>query len=143
VKLEVGPVERASAAAWIEWADETLRELRRQSPGLSLSADVVDELRHYLEQWKPEACSKHRNFQWRGEIDPDQLEYLVHAFVRLDALLTDAVQRGERSAAPDQGRDFYLVVVRALLHALEMDGPCRAAFADQLRSSWPIAVEAS
>ena len=144
VRLEVGPVEPASAAAWIQWADETIRELRRQSPtGVSLSAEAVDELRHYLEQWKPETRSVDGDFRWRGEIDPDQLEYLVHAFFRLDALRTDAVEQGERSAAPDQGRDFYRVLVRALLHALEMDSPCRAAFADQLRSSWPIADEAT
>jgi hypothetical protein len=86
---------------------------------------------------------KRRQLSLASEIDPDELEYLVHAFFCLDALLSDGVQQGERSTAPDQARDFYLVLVRSLLHALEMDSPCRAAFVEQLRSSWPIAVAAT
>ena len=143
MRLDVGPVEPASAAAWIQWADETLAALRQRSGtgAASLPAEVLDELRRYVEQWKPKARSMHRNFRWHGEIEPDELEHLVHAFFTLDAQLSHELQ-GERSAAPDRGRDFYLVLVRALLHALEMDSPSRAAFADQLRSSWPIAVAA-
>ena len=73
----------------------------------------------------------------------DELEHLVHAFFTLDAQLSHEVH-GKRSPPPtDRGRNFYLVLVRALLHALEMDSPCRAAFADQLRSSWPIALAAT
>jgi hypothetical protein len=143
VRLEVGPVEPASAAAWIQWADETLSKRRlRSGTGVSLPAAVLDELRHYVEQWKPQSRSMHRTFRWHGEIDPDELEHLVHAVFTLDVQLSHQVH-GERSAAPDEGRDFYLVLVRALLHALEMDSPSRAAFADQLRSSWPIAVAAT
>ena len=143
MRLDVGPVEPASAAAWFEWADETLAELRlRPGTGASLAAEVLDELRHYVEQWNPEARAMHSNFRWHGEIDPDELEHLVHAFFTLDAQLSHD-GHGERSATSGRGRDFYLVLVRALLHALEMDGPSRAAFADQLRSSWPIAVAAT
>lgn len=143
MRLEVGPVETASVAAWIQWADETFGKLCPQSAtGVSLPAEVVEDLRRYVEQWKPETCSRRGSFRWHGEIDPEQLEYLVQAFFNLDAHLSREVRRGERSAAPGKGRDFYLVLVRALLHALEMDSPGRAAFVDQLRSSWPTAVQA-
>lgn len=140
MKVEVGPVEPASAAAWIRWADETL--IGPQSPtGVSLSPELVDDLRQYLEEWKSKARSKDDTFRWHDDIDPDQLEYLVHIFYSLDAQLSHDAQQGD--AAPDQGRAFYIVLVRALLHALEMDSPGRAAFVDQLRSSWPIAAEGS
>ena len=138
----MGPVEPASAAAWLQWADETLAELRQRSgTGASLPPEVLDELHYYVEQWRPKTRSMKSNFRWHGDIDPDELEHLVHAFFTLDAQLSHEFD-GERSAAPDRGRDFYLVLVRALLHALETDSPGRAAFADQLRSSWPIAVAA-
>ena len=143
MKLEVGPVEPASAAAWIQWADEILGGVRRRSDtGTPLSAEVADDVRHYLEQWKPETRSTHDTYRWRGEIDCDQLEYLVHAFFTLDERMSSEAENGERSGVPDEARDFYLVLVRALLHALEMDSPCRAAFVDQLRSSWPSAEAA-
>ena len=144
MKVEVGPVDPGSAAAWIQWADEALGRLRPQSStGMSLSPEVVDDLRHYLDHWKSKTRSRQDSFRWHGELDPDELEYLVHIFCRLDAQLSDEAQQGRPSAAPDEGRGFYVVLVRALLHALEMDSPSRAAFVDQLRSSWPIAAEAS
>lgn len=142
MRLEVGPVEPESAAAWIDWADETSRKLRVWSAtGVTLPADVVDDLRLHLARWKRGARSKNDRYRWHGEIDVDQLEYLVHAFVRLDAELSGGFPRSERSPVPVEARDFYLVLVRAILHALELDSPCRAAFADQLRSSWQVAVE--
>ncbi len=144
MRLEVGPVERATAAAWIQWAEMTLGRLRRSSAtGVCVSAEAVDDLCHYLEQWKPEARSTKHSFRWHGEIHPDRLEYLVHAFFNLDVQLSHDVQQGEWSPAPGPAQAFYLVLVRALLHALEIDSPGRAAFVDQLRSSWPVAVEAT
>ena len=143
MRLEVGPVEPASAVAWLEWAEPILGEGRRGSvTGTPVSTAVVDDLRHSLEQWRPEIPSTQDTFRWRGEYDCEQLEYLVHAFFKLDLQLSSGVHDGERSAVPDKARDFYLVLVRALLHALEMEGAGRAAFVDQLRSSWPIAVAA-
>ena len=140
----MGPFEPASAAAWIQWAEETFGELHPESaPGGSLSAEFVDDLRRYVDQWNPESCVGRDGLRWPAEIDPDQVEYLVHSFFSLDAQLSEEVRRGERTAASDPGRDFYLILVQALLHALETDSPCRAAFVDQLRSSWPIAAEAS
>lgn len=139
----MGPVEPASAAAWTQWADETLAKLSvRSGTEASLPSDVLDELRHYVGQWKRGTRSMHGDFRWHGEIDPDELEHLVHAFSTLDAQLSNEVH-GNRPVLPDRGRDFYVVLVHALLHALEMDSPSRAAFADQLRSSWPIAVAAT
>jgi hypothetical protein len=138
MKLYVGPAEPESAAAWIQWADETLADLPdRKTTRLAVSTEAIEDLRGYLEQWRPEVGSTTDPFRWHGELDPEQLEYLVHAVFNLDAHLSC-----ERSSAPHQGRDFYLVLVRALLHALETDSPRRAAFVEELRSSWPIAAEA-
>lgn len=127
--LDVGPVAPASARAWIDWAHGISGEL--------------DEVQPYLEQWTPCACTSDTTFRWCADVDPDELEYLVQAFVSLDTGLWAEVQRGEGTDVPDEGRDFHLVLVRALLHALESEGPVRAQFADQLRWSWPSAAEAS
>jgi hypothetical protein len=143
VNLDVGPVAPASALAWIEWAQETLGELRAEPVRrASLSADMLDEVGHYLEAWTPRNGAVDESLRWRADIDPEELEYLVHAFYTLDAWLSADVQRGRRSGVPGEGRVFYLVLVRALLHALETESPGRAAFVDQLRSSWPSAAAA-
>jgi hypothetical protein len=87
---------------------------------------------------RPRARIGDEAFRWHTEIDTDELEYLLCALFRLDARLSAEAQRRRPC---DEGRLFYLVLVRALLHALETGSPGRAAFADQLRSAWPSAAD--
>lgn len=142
VELDVGPVAPASALAWMEWAEQTFAELRRgPASRIRFSAEALDGIECYFRQWMPLAHILDEAFRWHTEIDPDELEYLVCALFSLDALLSGDAQRGQRRPAYDEGRLFFLVLVRALLHALETESPSRAAFADQLRGAWPSAAE--
>ena len=142
VELDVGPVAPASAVAWMEWAEQICAELRDGPPSrTTFSAEALDGIEGYFERWMPQAHVLDQAFRWRAKIDPDELEYLLCTLFRLDARL-DARQ-GQRRPAYDEGRVFFLVLVRALLHSLETESPGRAAFADQLRAAWPSAAEAS
>lgn len=144
MRLDVGPVAPASAVAWMTWADRALTGLNvqpasRTSPS---STGVLVDVGSYLRRWMPCTGSLPESLQRHAEVDPDEVEYLVHAFFNLDTQLSDEVRR-KISVVPSEGRTFYLVLVGALLHALETQSPSRAAFVTQLRSSWPIAVEAN
>jgi hypothetical protein len=136
----VGPVARSSAVAWIAWADDVCGDLRDDPssrwawPPLLFGADG------YLQQWKRSDLSAGRTFRWHGDVDADQLEYLIHGLLRLDGQLAVEVEDGAQPPAPEEAREFYLVLVRDLLYALEMEGTGRAAFVDQLRSGWPTAA---
>lgn len=143
MRVEVGPVARASAVAWIAWVDEMCGDLRNDSSQGSTCPPLLLGAGGYLHQWKRSNLSARGAFRWQAEVDPDHLEYLVHGLLRLDAQMALEVEGAGQPPAPDEGRDFYLVLVRDLLHALEMEGTGRAAFVDQLRCSWPIAAEAS
>ena len=142
MRVDVGPVARASAVAWIEWADGVCGDLRNDSSG-DTCPPLLFGAGGYLQQWKRSDLSAGGTFRWHAEVDPDQLEYLIHALLRLDAQLAAEVEHGRRPPAPDEGREFHLVLVRDLLHALEMEGTGRAAFVDQLRCCWASAAEAS
>ena len=139
VELDVGPVASVSAVAWMQWAEQTFAELRNGR--LQFSAGALDGIEGYFKQWMPQARLLDEAFRWQTEIDPDELEYLLHALVSVDARLSDDARRGQRRPTYDEGRLFFLVLVRALLHALETASPRRAAFADQLRAAWPSAAE--
>ena len=142
VELDVGPVAPASAVAWMEWAEQTFAELRNGPRSkIVCSAEALDGIEGYFKQWMPRARILDEAFRWHTEIDPDELEYLLCALVSLDARLSGDARRGQRRPAYDEGRLFFLVLVRALLHALETESPGRAAFADQLRAAWPSAAE--
>lgn len=140
VRVDVGPVAGASAIAWITWAGDVCRDLRDDPaacPPLLLGPGG------YLAQWKCPGHSAGGTFRWHADVDPDELEYLIHGLLRLDAQLAAEVEDGGQFPAPDDGREFYLVLVRDMLYALEMEGMGRAAFVDQLRCCWPSAAEAN
>ena len=142
MRLDVGPVAPAGAVAWMEWADEALEGLSaRPASGLSPSPSVFVDAASYLQRWMPCTGRLPKTLRWQADVDPDELEYLVHAFFKLDTQLSKQVGAGV-PAAPRESRTFYVVLVRALLHALEAQSPARAAFVAQLRSSWPVAAEA-
>lgn len=141
MRLDVGPVAPASAVAWMTWAQKALTRLNAQPPSRTSSTGVLADAGSYLRRWMPCTGSLPESLHWHPEVDPDEVEYLVHAFFNLDTQLSDEARRG-MSEPPREGRTFYRVLVGALLHALETQSPSRAAFVTQLRSSWPIAVEA-
>ena len=143
MRLDVGPVAPASAIAWMEWADEALGGLSsRPASGPFPSSSVFVDAASYLQRWMPCTGRLPTTLRWQADVDPDELEYLVHAFFNLDTQLSKEAGAGEPDA-PQEGRTFYLVLVRAILHALETQSPGRAAFVAQLRSSWPVAAEAN
>ncbi len=135
VRVCVGPVAPTSAKAWIGWARKAIEALRRQ-PGTAakLPAQVLDDVAAYVESWaganRPGAV-----FRWQVDVDPDELEYLTNALYNLDLRLAD-------EAAPAEARAFHVVLVQALLFALAEASPSRAAFVEQLRPSWPVALAA-
>ena len=144
MRIDVGPVAPASAVAWMEWADEALGGLdatpaSRIPPPIGFLGDAVSCLR----RWMPRTDRLSESFRWQAEVDPDELEFLVHAFFTLDAELSHKGLDENGRSAPATGRNFYLVLVRALLHALETESPSRAAYVDQLRWSWPAAADAN
>ncbi|MGI8631277.1 MAG: hypothetical protein ACR2NA_01850 [Solirubrobacterales bacterium] len=144
MRLDVGPVAPACAIAWLGWADEVYDDLGNRPTSTllaptGLSVDVVS----YLHRWTSHAGGVGKIYRWQAEVEPDELEYLVHAFCSLDAQMSAEGVAGEQPPVPEEGRAFYLVLVGALLHALETESRSRAAFVDQLRSCWPSAAEAN
>jgi hypothetical protein len=144
VRVDVGPVARGSAVAWIAWADEVCGELRNDPSTRFSCPSPLSGVGGYLQQWKKRSdLSAGGTFRWHAELDPDHLEFLIHGLLRLDAQLAVEVEDGRRTPPPNEAREFHLVLVRDLLNALEMEGTGRAAFVDQLRCCWPGAAEAS
>ena len=137
----MGPVPRTSALRWVEWAETVLEEVRAE-PGGSDGLAALAHFDSYLGHWRRMACDGTADFRWEAEVDPDALEFFTLALYNLDRRLAAEVARGEREAGPVEAHAFNLVLVRGLLHALAAESPGRAAFAEQLRWSWPSAAEA-
>ena len=134
--LCVGPVERTSAHAWIGWTKDALRRIRCQSPSASaLPTRVLDDVDSYLDVWDDATLAGGDVVECRMDVDPEELQYLTYAIYNLDLHLAD-------QAEPTEGHSFHVVLVRDLLLTLAQVSPSQAAFAAQLRPTWPVAVEA-
>ena len=136
MKVCVGPVAPTSAEAWISWARDMISEMSTRPRSTDkLPAQVLDDVARYVDSWAGRA--RHGEvFQWQDDVEVDELEYLTNALYNLD----DEARGSPERAAPAEGRAFHVVLVQALLFALAQAGPSRAAFVEQLRPAWPVAL---
>jgi hypothetical protein len=128
VKVEVGPVPSAAATAWLDYATSVVVERRRTMP-----VQVVASFVGYLEEWKA-AAGEGAIFHWEGKAEPEEVEYLLHAWFKL---ATERAESGRDAGGPDEGRPFYSAVVHALLQALRTENASTAELADHLAQFWP------
>lgn len=137
MRVDIGPVERASARAWTGWARDMLRALRREPTcTLALPDQVLQDIGSFVDCWALAASDSREAFRWHGDVHPDHLEYLANSLYNLDAQLEEQARLRPARAEPSLGVAFHVVLVEALLFALCEAGPSQAAFADQLRPAW-------
>jgi hypothetical protein len=137
VLIQIGPLASTSVQAWTTYARRVLAQaLQRSSRGPVLDKAVVDQFQHLLDSWEAAATAAD-TFVWSTDLDPDQVEYLMHAFSNLVARLADEARARGYPEAPPESEEFYLALVTGLLDALQDAGGAHAEFAEQLRSSWP------
>jgi hypothetical protein len=128
VHVEVGPLPSASALAWLAYAKSVLAERQR-----SLPVQIVASFVGYLEEWR-EAAEKGDVFHWEGKAEPEEVEYLLHAWHKF---ATQRQEEGNAVGGPEEGRQFYNAVVVSLLQALRAENASTAELADQLAEFWP------
>ena len=132
MRLDVGPLPSESVIAWVDYAAGVLGS----GATADLPADVVEGFRWYLLEWRRTAEGG-AEFHWEADVSPEVAEYLMLPFFRMAEHLSVVAQRRRRPAAPPESTAFYLLLVQAVLDALEQEGPAQAEFADHLRSFWP------
>lgn len=128
----------ASVLAWTKYARWVVEDLRDAAEDFHLlvPADTLDSFERYLDEWEAVARASDP-FRWSAEVDPDTVEYLVHAwFILATRLAARAEQRGV-ALMPAEGEAFYQAVVGALLDALAGEGRAQSQFSAHLRDFWP------
>jgi hypothetical protein len=101
-----------------------------------VSEDIQSAFATYLDEWSAVAA-RDEVFKWSVEVDPELVEYLVHGFYRLAAVLADEAERRGGRISPPEGDVFYGALVNGLLDALGEGSPANAEFASHLRAFWP------
>jgi hypothetical protein len=140
VRVHVGPIASDGVSEWIAYARGVLEERRGASTPDSLPPEVLDGFIGFLDEWDA-IVAKSPTFLWETDVDPEQIEFLALALYRLATDLAEAAQRRGYALMPAEGLLFYRVVVNGFLDAMTAESRSLAAYAEELRSTWPGLAE--
>ena len=136
--VQLGPVDSKQCDGWIRFARRVLCDLRTEPGDLesSFSQNIFTEWNRLIDEWSLRlAASGPRTmgqFIWRGELEPDNAEYLLHSLQRALHSATVAAR-----VTPEDLEDHGPVtvhVMQCLIDALESQGEAHVEYVEQLRS---------
>jgi hypothetical protein len=132
VQVQIGPLPNDSARAWLTYARGVVGSMSKQLP-----IQVAASFAGYLEEWQ-EAAAEGDTFMWEGKAEPEEVEYLLHAWFNLaNYIVAQRELTGGEPQAPEEGQVFYRALVNALLNALRTENRATAEFAENLAPFWP------
>ncbi|MDQ1436719.1 MAG: hypothetical protein QOK43_348 [Acidimicrobiaceae bacterium] len=130
VQVRIGPVQSEAALAWLNYARSVVEAMSRQLP-----IQVAASFAGYLEEWIGAAHGE--TFVWEGRAEPEEVEYLLHAWFNLARAVAEQRERTGEPIRPVEGEVFYKALVNALLDALRSENRATAEFVEQLAPFWP------
>ncbi len=133
--IEIGPVSRASALAWLEYGTYAIGELRRLQPA-TIASGAIDAFEELIVAWQRAATED--PFHWTTDEPPERVEYLMRALYLAGLEIEDGTTRGMK-LRPAVADEFHIVLVRQVLDTLAHEGQSNAEFVDSLRNDWRIA----
>lgn len=127
-----------SVTIWIAYARTVLAQAMTGTRvgTRAIPMEVIEAFEALLGDWEDRA-NRDLTFIWDAELEPEQVEYLAHAFFDLATGLAEAAEKRGFPVSPPEGDEFYYCLVNALLDALEREGGAHRDFALDLRSRWP------
>jgi hypothetical protein len=135
--VEIGPVSRASARAWLDYAAVAIGELRvSEDPKVPPAA--LDRFEALLGQWRT-AAARRGPFHWSTDESPERVEFLMNALYAAGLEIEHGAATGAMTLRPPEADEFHIVLVQQVLDTLARQGGSNAEFVDSLRNDWVIA----
>jgi hypothetical protein len=130
VQVQIGPLPADAARVWLAYATDVVGAALKQLP-----IQVAAQFSAYLQDWSEAATGD--IFVWEGKAEPEEVEYLLHAWFNLaQSVVAQREAAGEPLGPPD-GQVFYVGLVTSLLDALRKESRTTAEFAEHLAPFWP------
>jgi hypothetical protein len=133
-------VSRASALAWLDYADNMVAVLREVDAPI-VSSEALDGFADLLDRWA-ETATHEGPFIWISDESPELAEYLIRALFEAGLEVEALNERGEADLRPVEADEFHVAMVNQIITTLGQEGNGFAQFADMLRSEWGIAGRA-
>lgn len=137
MKIEIGPVARASALAWLDYAADAVVDLRRVAP-TALTRSAIDGFESLIATWRV-AAAQRGPFHWQTDESPERVEFLMKALYQAGLEIESGIEHHGMRLRPATADEFHIVLVRQVLDTLALEGRSNAEFVDSLRNDWRIA----
>jgi hypothetical protein len=137
VLIEIGPVSRESAVAWLDYATIAVGELR-SSETPRVPDRAIDKFEELVTQWR-HAASVGDAFHWSAELPPEKVEFLMNALYSAGLEIERGAAEGRMTLRPAAADEFHVVMVQQVLDTLALQGGSNAEFVESLRNDWLIA----
>ncbi len=140
MEVEIGPVSRASALAWIDYATLALGELRAAHAG-TVPASALDRFAGLLTAWRDAAATTDPStpFHWVTDEPPERVEFLMKALYTAGLEIERGAAAGTMTLRPAAADEFHIVMVQQVLATLARQDRSNAEFVESLRNEWSIA----
>jgi hypothetical protein len=137
VLIEIGPVSRASARAWLDYATVAIGELRAsETPRVPDRA--LDRFAELITSWR-RAANRKGPFHWSTDESPEKVEFLMQALYSAGLEIERGAAEGRMTLRPAEADEFPIVMVQQVLDTLAHQGRSNAEFVESLRNDWLIA----
>lgn len=137
MRIEIGPVSAASAAAWLDYGTEVIAMLAVQRPA-NLSTDALEAFDSLIAEWRS-VLDRGGAFHWIVEESPDRVEFLMKALYEAGLAVESLHESGVATLRPVAADEFHVALVTQVLAALEHEGPPHEQFVESLREEWGVA----
>jgi hypothetical protein len=138
VKVQLGPIAKDQAVAWLEYADDALADLRvMREPTIHPSA--LDAFGDMLREWNAALLDDRPEWVWIGEDTAEHVEFLMAALYQAGLAMERASRLGKASLRPPEADEFHMMLVGEVLTVLSTEGPSHDQFVESLRVEWGIA----
>ena len=135
--IEIGPVSRASARAWLDYATIAVGELRTsETPRVPDRA--LERFADLLTQWRRAAARK-GPFHWSTDEPAEKVEFLMQALYSAGLEIERGAAEGRMTLRPAAADEFHIVMVQQVLDTLSHQSRSNAEFVESLRNDWLIA----
>lgn len=141
--LELGPCPAEDVLRWSKFARRILVQLRSDCGQGLVSPDVVDLWANTLDDWSSTAISVSGDpdtpFRWTSELEPEVVEFLLHGLDK--CIHSPTVMSWVTPPEAREQRAFTMLVVRAFIDGLHVEGRSCQHYADQILASFGDLLE--
>ncbi|MGI9578422.1 MAG: hypothetical protein ACR2OH_09505 [Microthrixaceae bacterium] len=137
MRVEIGPVSRGSASAWLDYADGVMASLR-QIEADRAPPEVLDAFQSVLGEWR-QAMDAPGEFHWVSDRPTEEVGFMLNALYEAGLAVEAAHELGAAELRPAEADEFHYAVVNQSLAWLEAEGGPDSHLVDILREHWGVA----